>query len=56
MSEKAKMIHKNYCDYEVAKAKNPPRIYTVRVETARKNGVRTSGLSKAMLMQQLAML
>ena len=27
MSEKAKLIHNAYCDYEVAKAKSPSRIY-----------------------------
>ena len=32
MSEKAKQIHNAYCDYEVAKAKQPSRIYSVRVE------------------------
>ena len=32
MSEKAKAIHTAYCDYEVAKAKSPSRIYSVRSE------------------------
>lgn len=30
MSEKAKSIHNAYCDYEIAKAKSPSRIYSVR--------------------------
>lgn len=36
MSEKAKTIHNAYCDYEVAKAKSPSRIYSVRSEVKRK--------------------
>ena len=56
MSEKLKRTHKNYCDYEVTKAKNPSRIYSVRVEPKKQNGIRTSGMSKAMLAQQLAAL
>lgn len=32
MSEKAKQIHNAYCDYEIAKASRPPRIYLVRAE------------------------
>lgn len=54
MSEKAKQIHNAYCDYEVAKAKQPSRIYSVRTQQKMKRGIRTSGLSKAMLAQQLA--
>lgn len=54
MSEKAKAIHNAYCDYEVAKAKQPSRIYSVRTKQKKKSGIRTSGLSKAMLARQLA--
>lgn len=54
MSEKAKQIHNAYCDYEVAKAKQPSRIYSVRMQQKKKSGIRTSGLSKAMLARQLA--
>lgn len=56
MSEKAKRVHKNYCDYEIAKAKSPSRIYSVKTNNAKPKGIRTSGLSKAMLIQQLATL
>lgn len=54
MSEKVKRTHKNYCDYEVAKAKRI-RIYTVKAPD-KPSGIRTSGLSKAMLIRQLAIL
>lgn len=56
MSEKAKQIHATYCDYEVAKAKSPSRIYSVRTEVKRKNGIKTHNMSKAMLAQTLASL
>lgn len=56
MSEKAKAIHNAYCNYEIAKAKQPSRIYTVHTQQKKKSGIRTSGLSKAMLAQQLASL
>ena len=56
MSEKAKSIHNAYCDYEIAKAKSPSRIYNVRDTQKKKLGIRTSGLSKAMLARQLASL
>ena len=56
MSEKQKAIHNAYCDYEVAKAKQPSRIYSVRSEAKRKpNGIKTHNMSKAMLAQKLAM-
>ena len=56
MSEKAKEIHDAFCDYEVNKAKSL-RIKTVRKPTERKsNGIRTSGLSRAMLAMELASL
>lgn len=55
MSEKAKQIHTEFCDYQVAKAKSS-RIYSVRHEPKRKQGIKTSGLSKAMLARQLASL
>lgn len=57
MSEKAKAIHNAFCDYEIAKAKEPSRIYSVRNERKQKpSGIITSKLSKAMLAQQLAAL
>lgn len=57
MSEKAKAIHNAYCDYEVAKAKQPSRIYSVRSEVKRKpQGIKTHTMSKAMLARQLALL
>ena len=57
MSEKAKAIHNAYCDYEVAKAKQPSRIYSVRSENQQKTqGIKTHNMSKAMLARQLALL
>ena len=57
MSEKAKTIHNAYCDYEVAKAKSPSRIYSVRSEVKRKpQGIKTHNMSKAKLARQLALL
>lgn len=56
MSEKAKAIHTAYCDYEIAKAKTPSRIYSVRTETRKPQGIKTHNMSKAMLAQKLAML
>lgn len=35
MSEKQKATHNAYCDYEVAKAKQPSRIYSIRSEVTR---------------------
>ena len=54
MSEKQKSIHNAYCDYEIAKAKQPSRIYSVRPK--HKNGIKTHNMSKAMLVRQLALL
>lgn len=57
MSEKAKSIHNAYCDYEVAKAKHPSRIYSVRSEVKRKpQGIKTYNMGKAILARQLASL
>ena len=56
MTHKAKQSHKAFCDYEVAKANKPLRIYTVREQKRKPNGIRTSGLSRAMLAMQLASL
>ena len=56
MSEKAKTIHNAYCDYEVAKANKPSRIYSVRTETRKPHGIKTHNMSKAMLAQTLASL
>lgn len=54
MSEKQKTIHNAYCDYEVEKAKQPSRIYSVRAEVKRNHGIKTNNMSKAMLAQTLA--
>ncbi len=57
MSEKQKAIHNAYCDYEVAKAKQSSRIYSVRSEVKRKpQGIKTHNMSKAMLALELASL
>ena len=51
-----KQVHDDFCDYEVNKAKSL-RIKTVRKPTERKsNGIRTSGLSRAMLVMELSSL
>lgn len=54
MSDKAKQIHNAYCDYEVAKAKSPSRIYSVK--SKRNQGIKTHNKSKAMLALELASL
>lgn len=56
MSEKQKAIHNAYCNYEVAKAKQPSRIYNVRTETRKPHGIKTHNKSKAMLALELASL
>ena len=57
MSEKAKTTHNAYCDYEVEKAKQPSRIYSVRSEVKRKpQGIKTYNMSRAILARQLASL
>ena len=56
MSEKAKVTHKACCDYEVSKAMQPLRIYSIRELQRKPSGIRTSGLSRAMLARQLASL
>ena len=56
MSEKAKATHKAFCDYEVSKAMQPLRIYSIRELQRKPSGIRTSGLSRAMLARQLASL
>lgn len=56
MSEKQKTTHVAYCDYEIAKASKPVRIYSVRAETRKQQGIKTHNMSKAMLAQKLAML
>ena len=49
-------VHNAFCDYEIDKAKSL-RIRTVRKPLQQKpSGIRTSGLSKAMLARQLASL
>ena len=54
MSEKAKSIHNAYCNYEIAKASRPSRIYSVKPK--HKSGIKTHNKSKAMLARQLASL
>lgn len=54
MPEKQKLIHNAYCNYEVAKAKHPSRIYSVKPK--RKNGIKTHNMRKAMLARKLASL
>ena len=54
MSEKSKSIHNAYCDYEIAKASRPSRIYSVKPQ--KPQGIKTHNMSKAMLAQQLASL
>ena len=49
-------IHITYCDYQIAKANKPVRIYSVKNKNNSTKGVKTSGLSKAMLAKQLSML
>lgn len=56
MSEKHKQVHTAYCDYQIAKASKPSRIYSVKGETKSNKGIKTTGLSKAMLAKQLSML
>nr|DAV11538.1 MAG TPA: hypothetical protein [Caudoviricetes sp.] len=56
MSEKAKATHTAYCNYEITKAKQQPRIYSVREETRKPQGIKTHNMSKAMLAQTLASL
>ena len=56
MSEKAKATHNTFCNYEVENTKSL-RIKTVRKPTEQKpNGIRTSGLSIAILAMELASL
>ena len=54
MPEKQKSIHTAYCDYEVAKAIKPSRIYSVKPK--HKSGIKTHNMSKAMLALKLASL
>lgn len=56
MSEKHKQIHTAYCNYQIAKASKPSRIYSVKAEIKSNKGIKTTGLSKAILAKQLSML
>ena len=56
MTQKTKQVHNAFCNYQIVKANKPSRIYTVREPQQKPNGIRTSGLSRAMLAQQLASL
>lgn len=56
MSEKAKSIHKAYCDYEITKVKSA-RIFSVPNNKEQKpKGIITANASKATLALQLASL
>lgn len=56
MSERAKAASKLYCDYEVRKAKALSKTYAIRSSPQKQKGIVTSGLSKAMLVRQMAAL
>lgn len=56
MSEKAKSIHNAYCNYEIRKAKAPLKTHAIRSTAKKPKGIVTSGLSKAMLVRQMAAL
>ena len=56
MTQKTKQAHNAFCNYEIAKANKPLRIYTVREQKRKPLGIRTSNLSRAMLARQLASL
>ena len=57
MTERAKQIHKAFCDYEIAKANQPRvRTYSTTYKQRKPNGIRTSELSRAMLAMELASL
>ena len=45
MSGKSKQIHNAYCDYEIAKVKQPSRIYSVWAEVKRNHGIKTHNKS-----------
>ena len=50
-----KQVHNEFCDYEVNKAKSS-RIRTVQTAERKPSGIRTSGISRAMLARELASL
>ena len=57
MKERAKQVHNAFCDYEITKANQRTRVRTYSVYKQQNTlGIRTSGLSKAMLVMQLASL
>ena len=57
MKERAKQVHNSFYDYEIAKANQRIRLRTYSAYKQQKTlGIRTSGLSKAMLAMQLASL
>ena len=57
MTKTLKVTHKEFCDYEIAKANQRIRVRTYSAYKQQKTlGIRTSGLSKAMLAMQLASL
>ena len=57
MTKKEKQVHDAFCNYEIAKANQRIRVRTYSAYKQQKTlGIRTSGLSKAMLAMQLASL
>ena len=57
MTEKEKQVHDAFCNYEIAKANQRIRVRTYSSYKQQNTlGIRTSGLSKAMLAMQLASL
>ena len=52
MSDKQKITHNRFCNYEISKAKST-RIISVR-EERKPRGIKTANVSKAMLAMQLA--
>lgn len=56
MSDNFKRTHNAYCTYETEKAKENLRLYSAKTKTEKQNvhGIKTSNLSKAMLIRELA--
>lgn len=56
MSEKQKVTHAAYCDYQIAKAKLPLRKNHIVQKNNKVKGIKTHNMSRAMLAQTLASL
>lgn len=56
MTDNFKRIHNSYCTYETEKAKENRRFYSAKTKAEKQNvhGIKTSNLSKAMLIRELA--